>query len=74
MLAAGKSGKLKTAVTMVSIVAMLLIMALMESGLLAASFPLKAVSYVLIWICGALTVYSGAEYLWKNRSQFTGSM
>ncbi|MDD6032489.1 MAG: CDP-diacylglycerol--glycerol-3-phosphate 3-phosphatidyltransferase [Oscillospiraceae bacterium] len=74
VLAAGKSGKLKTAVTMVSIVAMLLMMALMESGLLAASFPLKAVSYVLIWICGALTVYSGAEYLWKNRSQFTGSM
>jgi CDP-diacylglycerol--glycerol-3-phosphate 3-phosphatidyltransferase len=74
VIAAGKSGKVKTAVTMVSIVAILLLMALMDAGLLAAAFPLAAVSNVLIWICGVITVYSGVEYLVQNKDQFTGSM
>jgi CDP-diacylglycerol--glycerol-3-phosphate 3-phosphatidyltransferase len=74
VIAAGKSGKVKTAVTMVSIVAILLLMALMDAGLLAAAFPLATVSNVLIWICGVITVYSGVEYLVQNKDQFTGSM
>ena len=71
VIAAGKSGKVKTAVTMVSI---LLMMALDDFGLTAVSFALPVVSHVLIWICGVLTVYSGAEYLIKNKDVFTGSM
>ena len=74
VIAAGKSGKVKTAVTMVSIVVILLIMALGDFGLTAASFALPVVSNILIWICGILTVYSGAEYLIKNKDVFTGSM
>ena len=74
VIAAGKSGKVKTAVTMVSIVVILLMMALGDFGLTAVSFALPVVSIVLIWICGVLTVYSGAEYLIKNKDVFTGSM
>jgi len=71
VLAAGKSGKVKTAFTMVSIAAVLLMLALMDLGVLAADFPLVTVSGAPIWICGALTVFSGGEYLWKNRGQFS---
>ncbi len=74
VIAAGKSGKIKTAVTMVSIVVILLMMALGDFGWTAVSFALPAVSNVLIWICGVLTVYSGAEYLIQNKDVFTGSM
>lgn len=73
VIAAGKSGKVKTAVTMVSIVAILLLLAL-EDFAIGAAIPLAAVSNVLIWICGVITVYSGVEYLVQNKDVFTGSM
>ncbi len=73
VIAAGKSGKVKTAVTMVSIVAILLLLAL-ENFAIGAAIPLAAVSNVLIWICGVITVYSGVEYLVQNKEVFTGSM
>ena len=73
VIAAGKSGKVKTAVTMVSIVAILLLMALgdLVTGM---TVSLLAVSNLLIWICGVITVYSGVEYLVQNKDVFTGSM
>ena len=73
VIAAGKSGKVKTAVTMVSIVAILLLMALgdLVTGM---TVSLPAVSNVLIWVCGLITVYSGVEYLVQNKDVFTGSM
>ena len=73
VIAAGKSGKVKTAVTMISIVAILLLMALgdLVTGM---TVSLPAVSYVLIWVCGVITVYSGVEYLVQNKDVFTGSM
>ena len=73
VIAAGKSGKVKTAVTMISIVAILLLMALgdLVTGM---TVSLPAVSNVLIWICGVITVYSGVEYLVQNKDVFTGSM
>lgn len=73
VIAAGKSGKVKTAVTMVSIVAILLLLAL-EDFAIGTAIPLAAVSNVLIWICGVITVYSGVEYLVQNKDVFTGSM
>ncbi|MBQ5756061.1 MAG: CDP-diacylglycerol--glycerol-3-phosphate 3-phosphatidyltransferase [Erysipelotrichaceae bacterium] len=73
VIAAGKSGKIKTAVTMVSIVAILLLLALMNFGLLPG-LPLALISNILIWICGIITVYSGVEYLVQNKEQFTSSM
>ena len=73
VIAAGKSGKVKTAVTMVSIVAILLLMALgdLVTGM---TVSLPAVSNLLSWICGVITVYSGVEYLVQNKDVFTGSM
>ena len=73
VIAAGKSGKVKTAVTMVSIVAILLLMALgdLVTGM---TVSLPAVSNLLIWICGVITVYSGVEYLVQNKDVLTGSM
>lgn len=73
VIAAGKSGKVKTAVTMVSIVVILLLLAL-EDFAIGAAIPLAAVSNVLIWTCGVITVYSGVEYLVQNKDVFTGSM
>ena len=73
VIAAGKLGKLKTAVTMVSIVAVLLLLALMDFGALGASFPVGLISNILVWVSAAITVVSGAEYLWVNRAQFTAS-
>ena len=73
VIAAGKSGKVKTAVTMVSIVVILLLMALGDL-VLGMTVSLAAISNVLIWICGVITVYSGVEYLVQNKDVFTGSM
>lgn len=73
VIAAGKSGKVKTAVTMVSIVVILLLLAIGDFAV-GASVPLAAVSNLLIWICGVITVYSGVEYLVQNKDVFTGSM
>lgn len=61
VIAAAWSGKIKTAVTMVALALMLL-------------FPNVS---ALNWICSALilitTVYSGAEYFWKNLDVFKGA-
>ena len=73
VVAAGSLGKLKTAFSMVSIVAVLLMLGLEDLGVLGSGFPLIAVSQVLVWICGVLTVISGVEYLWQNRKQFSES-
>ena len=72
VIAAGKLGKLKTAVTMASIVAVLVLSAAMEFGLLA-DFPIGMISNILVWVSAVITVISGAEYLWKNRAQFHSS-
>ena len=58
---------------MVSIVVILLLMALgdLVPGM---TVSLAAISNVLIWICGVITVYSGVEYLVQNKDVFTGSM
>lgn len=73
VIAAGKSGKLKTAITMASIVAVLALMAITEFGLLPAGFPLTLVSNILVWVSAGITVVSGIEYLWVNRRQLSGS-
>ena len=73
VIAAGKLGKLKTAVTMASIVVTLVLSAVMDTGLLQADFPIEVISQVLVWVSAVITVISGIEYLWKNRSQFNAS-
>lgn len=75
VIAAGWSGKLKTASTMVCIVVMLLMGPVLESYLQAlASFTAKVPPIYVAWIdplCGWVitltTLYSGVEYFVKNK-------
>lgn len=72
VIAAGNSGKLKTVVTMVSIVVVLVLAALLD----IVAIPwlnLAVLSNLLVWLSTAITIYSGAEYLWVNRKQFSSS-
>jgi CDP-diacylglycerol--glycerol-3-phosphate 3-phosphatidyltransferase len=60
VIAAGKSGKLKTAFTMIAIFVIFII-----GG---ANYTVtNIISQVLIYIATLLTLYSGFEYLYKNR-------
>lgn len=65
VIAAGKSGKLKTASQMVSIVAVLTLQC--ANQLFDMEIPVSIISNSLMWITAAITVYSGAEYIIKNR-------
>ena len=60
VIAAGKSGKLKTAFTMISIICCFLCGAFEQNWFVITC-------RVLIYISALLTIYSGAEYLIKNR-------
>ncbi len=63
VVAAGWSGKLKTAFTMIAIIAILFLHGIVALGVAVPAVLITVVSQVLIWIATALTVYSGAEYL-----------
>lgn len=58
-------GKLKTVSQMLFTVAIMLLLILTDSGVLPPTFPVTAVSGVLLWITAVLTVISGVIYL-KN--------
>jgi CDP-diacylglycerol--glycerol-3-phosphate 3-phosphatidyltransferase len=64
VIAAGLSGKLKTVAQMVAIILILL-----------KNWPFSytgiPVDQIMLWIAVALTVYSGAEYMIKNRQAFS---
>ncbi len=66
VIAAAFSGKLKTAFTMIAICAVLIMQILVSASLLDSVFA-KTAGEVLIWIAAALTVFSGIEYIVKNR-------
>ncbi len=66
VLAAGMSGKIKTVLQMVAVIVYLFGMsvpAISDKVILAAN--------VIFWASLAMTVYSGAEYVWKNRNVFS---
>ncbi|MCM1164604.1 MAG: CDP-diacylglycerol--glycerol-3-phosphate 3-phosphatidyltransferase [Lachnospiraceae bacterium] len=60
-------GKLKTAVTMVAIAAMLVLDVLTEDFGLLASFPAQLVRDALMYLSAALTVVSGVVYCYDSR-------
>lgn len=66
VIAADKSGKIKTATQMISIVAVLTLLSISQS--FSVEIPVQMISNILMWICAILTVYSGAEYIIRNRS------
>ncbi|MEG2596899.1 MAG: CDP-diacylglycerol--glycerol-3-phosphate 3-phosphatidyltransferase [Oscillospiraceae bacterium] len=67
VIAASSLGKLKTVLTMVSIIAVLALSAFSE--MTAIVIDIASISNILIWVSAAITLLSGAEYLWKNRQQ-----
>ena len=66
VIAAAFSGKLKTAFTMVAICAVLVMQIFVSASVMDASLA-KIAGEILIWIATALTVFSGIEYIVKNR-------
>lgn len=67
VIAAGFSGKLKTAFTMVAIIAILIMQGIENNAEYALPFSIDIAGNVLIWLATALTVISGAEYLWNYK-------
>ncbi len=65
VIAAGTSGKIKTASQMGSIVLILLLSAI--NAITPLPLDLVLISNVLMWVTGGIAVYSGLEYLWQNR-------
>lgn len=65
VIAAGMSGKIKTAFSMAAIVAILLLCACGE--FVVYPFEISLIANILVWISAALTVISGVEYLVVNR-------
>ncbi|MDU3352352.1 MAG: CDP-diacylglycerol--glycerol-3-phosphate 3-phosphatidyltransferase, partial [Clostridium sp.] len=66
VIAAGNSGKLKTITQMVSIVFLLL-------GAQFENVLILNIGEILILIATLLTLYSGWEYLYKNKELFMSS-
>ncbi len=67
VIAAGMMGKLKTAFTMVAIVAILFLQGI--GKLVDVPFNINLVGDILIWIATALTAISGIQYLWQYRTE-----
>lgn len=65
VLAAEKSGKVKTAFQMLSVTLVLALCSV--QSLFGAEIPVKTISNILMWITAALTLYSGVEYVIRNR-------
>lgn len=66
VIAAGWLGKVKTAVSMVSVIGILALSALAQLTTLPASIDIALISHVLMWICAAITLVSGVQYMVKN--------
>lgn len=67
VIAAGLAGKLKTAFTMVAIIAILIMQGIENNADYTLAFNIEIVGDVLIWIATALTAISGIQYLWNYR-------
>ena len=66
VLAAGMSGKIKTVLQMFAVIVYLLALSL-KSG----SGAVMTAGNILFWASLVMTVYSGTEYVWKNRDIFS---
>ena len=66
VLAAGMSGKIKTVLQMVAVIVYLF-------GLSVPSISGKVImiANVVFWASLVMTIYSGTEYVWKNRDVFS---
>lgn len=67
VIAAGILGKVKTAFTMVAIIAILLLQIFTGLGFIELNIT-TIIGQILIWIATLLTVVSGAEYVIRNKN------
>ena len=67
VIAAGMLGKLKTAVTMIAIAVILALHIAEGFGWITAEFPAQLITDVLMYVTAALTVVSGAQYIYDYR-------
>ena len=65
VIAANMWGKVKTVLQMVSIIVIFAMLSLQSSPT-----SIEIVSHSLMWAVGAITLISGAQYLWANRQYF----
>lgn len=65
VLAAEKSGKVKTAFQMISLTLILFLRSV--TSLFAVGMPVAVISNILMWLTAAITLYSGLEYMVRNR-------
>lgn len=66
VLAAGMSGKIKTVLQMVAVIMFLFGLSVPSIG-----DTVLMIANVIFWASLAMTIYSGAEYVWKNRDVFS---
>jgi len=71
VIAADMWGKIKTAFTMITVCAILVLLSLFVGGHTIDARWVALISAVLAYICTALTVYSGFTMIWKNRKLFS---
>ncbi len=69
VIAAGMSGKIKTVLQMIAVPLLLLAPALSQAE--QAQYVCGLAGQVFLWASLIMTVYSGAEYILKNRSVFS---
>lgn len=65
VIAAGKSGKVKTAAQMIATVIVLILLSV--NSILDVHLPVEIISNSLMCATSVIVVYSGTEYLWANR-------
>lgn len=68
VIAAGMSGKIKTVLQMIAVPLLLLTTAITDAGL---HHWLSIAAQVFLWASLVMTVYSGIEYIAKNRQVFS---
>lgn len=68
VIAAGMSGKIKTVLQMIAVPLLLLVPAVSDT---VAGQPIALLANVFLWASLIMTVYSGVEYVVKNRNVFS---
>ncbi len=68
LIAAGLLGKVKTVMQIFAVVFIMLLHALIELGALGEMFAHRMITEPLMWVVAAITVISGFQYIWANRS------
>lgn len=73
VIAAAQSGRIKTAVQMVVTSALLFVLGVSDFIPAVNGAVFSIIAQIACWILAAITLYSGIEYLYKNRQVFLKS-